>query len=120
MKIKERIFEIVDIECETIVEIVDRQKDIFDCINEYIENMEYDFFDPSDDSYVILYNDGTIDCIDECYDGHKIRRKGIVSIVNNNPCTSVVYGHFMINSYGVVTPSFEDIISPDNITERAN
>ena len=117
MKIKERIFKIEDINCEAIVEVVSTQKDILDYMDEYIENMNYDWFDGSDDSYMILYKDGSEEYIHEDFDGHKIKRKGIVSIVNNNPCTAVVYGNFAINEYGVVTPSFEEEIAENNIKE---
>ena len=117
MKITERIFKIEDIDCEITVEVVNRQKDILDYMDEYIDNMNYDWFDASDDCYMILYKDGTSECIYEDYDGHKIKRKGIVSIVNNNPCTSVVYGNFAINEYGVVTTSEVEDISEDNIRE---
>jgi hypothetical protein len=116
MKIEERIFKILDIDTDIIVEVVGKQKDILDCMNEYIENMEYDWFDASDDAYMILYKDGSTEYIHEDYDGHKIRRKGIEAIVNNNPCTSVVYGHFSINQYGVVTPSEVEEIN-ENIRE---
>ena len=117
MKIDERIFKIDDIDCEVIVEVVGRQKDILDCMDEYIDNMNYDWFDASDDCYMILYKDGSEEYIHEDYDGHKIKRKGIVSIVNNNPCTSVVYGGFAINEYGVVTTSEVEDISEYNIHE---
>ena len=119
MRVAERIFKILDIDCEITVEVVNRQKDILDYMDEYIENMEYDWFDASDDAYMILYKDGTTEYIYEDYDGHKIRRKGIEAIVNNNPCTSVVYGNFSINQYGVVTPSDEEEIH-ENIKEIPN
>ena len=117
MKIKERTFKIEDIDCEVVVEVVSRQKDILDYMDEYIENMDYDWFDASDDCYMILYKDGTSEYISEDFDGHKIKRNGIMSIVNNNPCTSVVYGKFAINECGVVTPSDEEMIAENNIRE---
>lgn len=117
MKVGERIFRIEDVQCEIIIEIVNRQKDILDLIDEYIENLPYYFFDGTDDTFQIIYKDGTTEYIDDGYDGHKIRRNNIVSMINNNPCTTVVYGGFEINEYGVVNASETTIIADHNITE---
>lgn len=117
MKVAERKFRIEDIDCVSIVEVVNKQKDILDVVDEFIENLQYDFFDPSDDSFAILYKDGTMDFIDACYDGHKVRRNNIVSMVYNNACSAVVYGGFEINEYGVVTVSEQVVIAENNITE---
>lgn len=117
MKIKERTFMIEDVDCVSIVEVVSKQKDVFDWLEDYIENMQYEWFDPCDDSFAILYKDGTTDYIDESYDGHKIRRRGIASMVYNNTCTSIVYGPFAINAYGVVTVSEKEEIADENIRE---
>lgn len=116
MKTKERIFKIQDIDCDLTVEIVNKQKDIFDSLDEYIENCQYEWYDTSDDSFEILYTNGTSEHICSDYDGHKIKRNGILSMVHNNPCTAIVYGNFSINEYGVVHPSEVEEIS-DNIKE---
>ena len=117
MKTKEnRYFYIKDIDCTTTVEFATR-KDLLDYMDEYIDNLQYEWFDPSDNSYEILYNDGTFDYIDSFYDGHKIKRQHIASIVNTNPCTSVVYGNFEMNEYGVVYAAFEECIDDTNILE---
>ena len=116
---KERRFLVEDINCEIFVEVAKRQKEIFDWLDEYIDNFHNDWFDPCDDSFDILYNDGTYDFIDGCYDGHKIKRKNIASIVYNNPCTYIVFGKFEINEYGVVTTSFVEKIAEENIKEIA-
>lgn len=117
MKVKERVFRIEDLDCYIAIEIVNRQKDIFDFIDDYIENLSYDWFDGSDDSFQIVYKDGTEEYIDEEYDGHKIRRNNILSMVYNNACDSVVYGGFEINEYGVVSASDRVVIANHNITE---
>ena len=117
MNIKNRVFKIEDIDCEITVEFTSKKKDIFDIVDEYIENLPYEWFDPADDSFAILYKDGTYDFIDQCYDGHKIRKQNVLSIVNNNPGTYFVYGPFEINEYGVVTPAAETIIADHNIKE---
>lgn len=115
--VKRRYFLIKDINEKVIIEVLDRQKDIFDYIDEYIENLAYEWFDPSDDSFEILYKDGNEDTINLDYDGHKIKRKNIVSMVYNNTCTSIVYGNFEINEYGVVYPSVIEKIASENIIE---
>lgn len=117
MKVMERIFRIEDIDCESVVEVVNKQKDIFDCLDDYTENLQYDWFDGSDDTFEIIYKDGTTDFINEEYDGHKIRRNNISSMVYNNACTAIVYGGFEINEYGVVTASDNVIIADNNIIE---
>ena len=117
MKKSERHFMIQDINCISIVEIFSRSKDIFDWLDDYIENIRYEWFESSDESFSILYKDGTQDYIDENYDGHKIKRQNIQSMIYNNPCTSIVYGTFEINEYGVVTTSVIEKISNVNIKE---
>lgn len=112
----ERYFKIIDLDCEIIIEKTTR-KDVLGWLDEYIDNFQYDFFDPSDDSFEILYKDGSWDFINEDYDGHKIRRQQIESICYNNACTSIVYGHFEINEYGVVYASAEEKIAAENIIE---
>lgn len=115
---KDRIFKIIDIDCESIVEF-DTRKHLLDNIEQYVENLQYDWFDGSDMSYCIMYKNGTCECINEDFDGHKIRKQNIISIVENNSCTSVVYGAFEMNEYGVVTVSEDEItrISEKNIIE---
>lgn len=67
----------------------------------------------------ILYKDGTEDHVDVYYDGHKIKRKNIASIVYANENTYIVYGNFEINEYGIVTTSFDERIASQNIVEVA-
>lgn len=88
--------------CTIEVEIMTTIKDVFDYIEQYIYNLQYDWFDATDESFQILYKDGTEDSIDNFYDGHKISKRNIKSIVYNNPCTYIVYGSYTINEYGVV------------------
>ena len=115
--VKRRYFLIKDINEKVIIEVLDRQKDIFDYVDEYIENMSYEWFYPYDDTFKILYKDGKEDVINADYDGHKIKRKGVLSMVYDNACTSVVYGNFAINEYGVVNPSATEEVAFENIAE---
>lgn len=91
--------------CTIEVEIMSKTKDIFDYIEQYIENLSYNWFDAMDESFEILYDDGTMDYIYNDYDGHKIRKQHIKSIVYNNPCTYMVYGNYTMNEYGIVSCS---------------
>lgn len=97
-----RTFHIADVDCNIEIEIMSTTKDVFDWLDQYIENLGYDFFDASDESFQILYKDGTTEYIDSSYDGHKIRRQNIQSMVYNNPCTYIVYGTYEVNEFGVV------------------
>ena len=113
---KDRRFLIKDINCEVLVEVMSR-KEVLEWMDEYLENLPYEWFDGSNDCFHILYKDSSCDCINEEYDGHKIKRQNIASIVYDNACTSIVYGNFEINEYGVVTTSFEEKIAKENIVE---
>lgn len=114
---KTRVFRIVDLDCRVMVEFGSR-KYILECIEDYIENLGYGY-DMSDTAYEILYKDGSMDYINEEYDGHKIRKINIASMIEHNPCTDMVYGNFEMNEYGVTTTSFETVISEENIEEIA-
>ncbi len=111
---KRKTYHINDIDCDIIVEETTR-KEVFSYIDVYLENFAYDWFDASDEAFHILYSDGSYDDIDINYDGHKIRKTNIVSMVYDNPGTSIVFGPYEINQYGVVTPSTETIID-ENVT----
>ena len=52
-------------------------------------------------------------------DEHLENRINILSIVVDNPCTSITYGNYRINQYGVVNPSSEMKID-NNIIEVTN
>ncbi len=102
-KIKRIKYHICDIDCDILVEVSPTIKGIWDFLEEYLDNLNYDWFDASDQAFSILYMDGHMESITENYDGHKIKRRGIKSIVYDNPCTSIVYGPYHINRYGVVS-----------------
>ena len=113
---KDRRFLVKVIEVEVLVEVMSR-KEVLSWLDEFLENLPYDQFDGSEDYFHILYKDGSYDYINEEYDGHKIRKQNIASIVYDNACTSIVYGNFEINEYGVVTTAFEEKIADTNIIE---
>ena len=115
---KTRTFLIKDIDCEIEVEVAKTRKEVLDWLDEYVENLEYDWFDGSDDSFAILYKDGSEDAINEEYNGHKIKRNNIASIVYTNACTDIIFGNFEMNEYGVCSPAFETSIDDANIIEK--
>lgn len=115
---KSRHFLITDIDEKMIVEETTR-KDILGYIDEHLENIEYGN-DMSDYAFRILYKDGSTDEVSgNDYDGHKIKRINILSIVVDNPCTSITYGNYSINKYGVVNPSSKTEFD-NNIKETTN
>ena len=116
---KIRNFKILDIDCESIIIIEKTQKEVLSWLDQYIENLENDWFNGADETFEILYKDGKEDYIDEEYDGHWIRRNNIASIVYNNADAAIVYGGFKINEYGVVTASKDIEIAEENLAEMA-
>ena len=115
-----RYFYVKDVDCTICVEYGKSKRDVMDYIDEMIENLQYDGYDYRDDAFSILYEDGSEDYIDNMYDGHKIKKQHIASIVYSNPCTYLVVGNISINEWGVVSPSFEEEIADTNIKEVDN
>lgn len=113
---KVKTYLIKDLDCELVVEETTR-KEILSYIDEYVENLELGN-DMSDYAFHILYSDGSsISIVDNDYiDTYKVKRQNIISAVFDNPCTSMVFGPYAINAYGVVTPSVNMEID-ENIEE---
>lgn len=113
---KVKTYLIKDLDCEIIVEETTR-KEILSYLDEYLENLE-DGYDMSDFAFHILYTNGNaVSIVDnDDTDAHQIRRQNILSMVYDNPSTSMTFGPYSINEYGVVTPSTEMSIDP-NIVE---
>lgn len=114
--LKNRYFFLKDIKTTVIVEFEKTQKSIFGWLDEMLANLPYEWYQ-TDDVFYILYKDGVEEYIDREYDGHKIKRNNIASIVYSNDCSYIVYGNFEMNEYGVVYPSYEEKINQDNIIE---
>lgn len=111
-----RYFFLKDIETTVIVEFARTQKEIFGWLDDMIENLQYDWFH-TDDTFCILYKDGTEEYINSDYDGHKVKRNNIASIVYSNDCSYIVYGNFEINEYGIVYTAYDEKIDNSNIVE---
>ncbi len=114
--IKNRYFYLIDVDSTIVVEYGKNKKDVLGWLDEFVENLPFNWFN-SDDTFQILYKDGSTDYIDMEYDGHKIKRQHIESIVFSNDCSYIVFGNIEMNEYGVVYPSFTEAISPINIIE---
>ena len=116
-----RYFYMEDIDCVVTVEYASR-KELLELLDNHIEcckrhgemvangNPDAKFWYSSEEVFMILYKDGTTDYIDGNYDGHKIRRQHIASIVECNSSTYMVYGNFEMIETGSVYPAFEDVI----------
>ena len=59
-----KTFHIKDVDCTIEIEIMSTQEDIFDWLDQYIDNLKYDWFDATDESFQILYKNGTVEYID--------------------------------------------------------
>uniref|UniRef100_A0AAU8B012 Uncharacterized protein n=1 Tax=Dulem virus 36 TaxID=3145754 RepID=A0AAU8B012_9CAUD len=105
-----------DINSAILVERVTR-KEILSYIDEFTENAGQSWFN-SDDTFEVLYKDGTVECISqEDYDGHKIKRSNIVSMVYSNESSYMVYGNYSVNCYGVVNTCATMDVDKTNIIE---
>lgn len=116
-----RYFYIKDIDCTITIEYATR-REMLEMIDEYVENCKTRnnmiannnpnacYYDMSQDAFAILYKDGSVDIIDESFDGHHVKRQNIVSITNDNPSTTIVFGHFGLNECGVAEPTISDEI----------
>lgn len=120
MKKNNRYFYIQDIDSVVTVDLMTR-KEILSWLDSYIdgiktakEDSEYArYFCADDESFDILYKDGSEDYIDSSYDGHHIKRQNIESIVYSNPCSYGVFGHFNMNEYGCAYATAEDEINEE-------
>lgn len=108
---RERNFHIADIDCIITIEIAKAQKEVFAWLDDSIDLVS------EDDCFEILYKDGSVDIIDSDYDGHRIRRNNIASMVYSNPSTYIVYGNFEMNEFGCVYASFAEVLPEFNVEE---
>ena len=113
---KDRYFFMKDIEATIIVEHTTK-KDLLSWLAEYVEMITGGYGYAKDDTYEILYTDGTTDYINEEYDGHKIRKTNIAAIVNSNASTYLTYGKYEVSETGVVYAAFDEKIDNTNIVE---
>ena len=114
--VKNRKYHIIDLDQDIFVEETTR-KEVLSWLDEFLENLQYDWYQDDDTSFAILYADGSSDFISQSdYNGHRIKRTGILSMVYSNPEDCIVFGPYEINQYGVITPSTEMRTDP-NIEE---
>lgn len=100
----------VDIDIEVIettrINVLDYIDNLVEMINENnkLGNDARYYYDTSDMNAVIMYKDGSIEFINENdYDGHKIKRINIESMLYEDGWVSYVFGRYEVNDAGVVT-----------------
>lgn len=102
-------YPITDMDINVSVFEFKRQKSILDTLDEMLEN--YNLYEqgilPSnpleDESFYILYKDGSFYSLGECWEDGVYKKRNIKSIVYDNPCDTWVYGEYEVNEYGVVS-----------------
>lgn len=115
---KDRYFYIKDVECTTTISYTTR-KELLGLLDNIINN-RYDSFEFMEDvgaCFHIIYKDGTDDIVDMFYDGHKIKRINIASIVYTDATENLVYGNFEISECGSVSASLTEKIDNTNVVE---
>ena len=104
IRVKE--YEINDMDGITsTVEECSTQKEILNLLDEMLDNVNngYDWnYEFENDSFYIEYNDGTSYYAGEYEDLGTYRKKNIHRIIYTNACTTMVYGDYEVNEYGVV------------------
>ena len=114
----DRYFYIKDVECTTTVSYTTR-KELLELLDNTINN-RYDTLEFMEDEgacFHIMYKDGSEDVIDMFYNGHKIKRINIVSMVYTDATANLVYGNFEVSECGTVSASLTEKIDGTNIVE---
>ncbi len=108
-KANRKVYRIEDdgFETEVYIETATR-RELLDLLDDTINS--WNLGANCDDVFEILYKDGTTEYINQEYDGHKIRRTGIASIVYDNMYNYMTYGPIEFNMCGFVKPAFENCI----------
>ena len=115
---KDRYFYIKDVECTTTISYTTR-KELLGLLDNIINN-RYDTFEFMEDEgacFHIIYKDGTDDIVNMFYDGHKIKRINIASIVYTDATENLVYGNFEVSECGSVSASLTEKIDNTNVVE---
>ena len=115
---KDRYFYIKDVECTTTISYTTR-KELLGLLDNIINN-RYDTFEFMEDDgacFHIIYKDGTDDIVNMFYDGHKIKRINIASIVYTDATENLVYGNFEVSECGSVSASLTEKIDNTNVVE---
>ena len=114
----DRYFYIKDVECTTTISYTTRKELLW--LLDNILNNRYDTFEFMEDEgacFHIMYKDGSEDVIDMFYDGHKIKKINIASIVYTDATENLVYGDFEVSECGSVGASLTEKIDNTNVVE---
>ena len=114
----DRYFYIKDVECTTTVSYTTR-KELLELLDNTINN-RYDTLEFMEDEgacFHIMYKDGSEDVIDMFYNGHKIKKIHIASMVYSDATETLVYGNFEVSECGTVSASLTEKIDDTNIVE---
>lgn len=114
----DRYFYIKDVECTTTVSYTTR-KELLELLDNTINN-RYDTLEFMEDEgacFHIMYKDGSEDVIDMFYNGHKIKKIHIASMVYSDATETLVYGNFEVSECGSVCASLTEKIDNTNIVE---
>ena len=114
----DRYFYIKDVECTTTVSYTTR-KELLELLDNTINN-RYDTLEFMEDEgacFHIMYKDGSEDVIDMFYNGHKIKKIHIASMVYSDSTETLVYGNFEVSEFGAVSASLTEKIDDTNIVE---
>lgn len=115
---KDRYFYIKDVECTTTISYTTRKELLW--LLDNILNNRYDTYEFMEDvgaCFHIMYKDGSEDVIDMFYDGHKIKKINIASIVYTDATENLVYGNFEVSECGLVSASLTEKIDNTNVVE---
>ena len=107
---KKKEYYVADVDTWIDVWETKKQKEILDVLDESLE-MEKLWIDGNphvcnpfeDDSFYILYNDGSSYCKMDGIEDGVYKKKNIKAIVYSNACDTWVYGEYEVNEYGIVT-----------------
>ena len=114
----DRYFYIKDVECTTKVSYTTRKELLWlldNTINNRYDTLE--FMEDEGACFHIIYKDGTDDIINMFYDGHKIKRINIASMVYSDATETLVYGNFEVSECGLVSASLTEKIDNTNVVE---
>ena len=116
--LNDRYFYIKDVECTTTVSYTTR-KELLDLLDNILNNRydTYEFMEDVGACFHIMYKDGTEDIVDMFYDGHKIKKINIASIVYTDATENLVYGNFEVSECGSVSASLIEKIDNINVVE---
>ena len=114
----ERYFYMKDVECTITISYTTR-KELLELLDNILNNCydTYEYMENEGACFHIMYKDGSEDVIDMFYNGHKIKKINIASIVYTDATENLVWGNFEVSEYGSVIASLTEKIDNTNVVE---